>query len=662
MDKILPDIMDVYYQYQHLDIEDAIRAKLEKYHAPHCVLSKASPNSDEDIFAYFKKLEDIPLMKKELVFLYEKYTQKPLVKRNGKPYSNVLDRIIYLMGKHGVLCYGDKHKDKRKISNNKGPKPQRGGKTKVKKEPIAVKRAKENTLLQQKTLKKENKKLEDLKKEVEAQEARVKKYEDNVEVRKKRETVERVRAIDDSKPQAKPLVVDEEIKKALKDKKILFEPNPGPQTDFLASSCKDVLYGGQAGGGKSFALIVDPLRYATNKNHRALILRRTMPELRELIDKSREIYPRAFKGAKFKEVEKTWLFPSGAKIMFGYCEKDSDVYQFQGQAYSWIGYDELTHLATEFPWQYLASRLRTTDPELPTYMRATTNPGGPGHHWVKKRYIDPNIPHEAFIGEDGLERMFIPATLHDNPYIAKDGQYEAMLKSLPEVHRRRLLEGDWDVNEGAAFSEFSPKIHCVQPFEIPNSWQRLKGVDYGYAAESACIWGAVDPNDGTLIIYRELYEKGLTGDDLAARMSAYEEDEIHSITGVLDGAAWNKTGYVGPTIGETLVRAGHKLRPADKNRIAGKVQVHERLKIAESGRPKMIIFSTCVNLIRELSTIQYDKTKPEDVDTKMSDHAYDALRYLIMSRPRMQTRDELTFQFKQQAMLQDYSADGIFGY
>ena len=131
---------------------------------------------------------------------------------------------------------------------------------------------------------------------------------------------------------------------------VSFMPNEGPQTQFLAAGEKDVLYGGAAGGGKSFAMLIDPLRYCHVKEHRALILRRTMPELRELIDKSREIYPKAFKGARFKEVEKVWYFPSGAKIEFGFLEKDADVYRYQGQAYSWIGFDEITHLPTEFGW------------------------------------------------------------------------------------------------------------------------------------------------------------------------------------------------------------------------------------------------------------------------------------------------------------------------
>ena len=431
--------------------------------------------------------------------------------------------------------------------------------------------------------------------------------------------------IDDLSPTAKKEITQD----------IIFKANEGPQENFLAAGETDVLYGGSAGGGKSYAMIVDPLRFAHKPAHRALILRRSMPELRELIDKSRELYPKAFPGCKYREVEKLWNFPSGAKIEFGFLERDADVYRYQGQAYSWIGFDEITHLPTEFSWNYLASRLRTTDPDITPYMRCTANPGGVGAHWVKKRYISPAPPNDSFLGADGITRKFIPARLQDNPYLAYDGRYEQMLKSLPPAQRKQLLEGDWDVAEGAAFTEFERPLHVIAPFEIPIHWERIKGIDYGYASESCCIWGAVDPSDGTLIIYRELYRKGLLGTELAQLLTEMEISDPMSVRGVLDTACWSRTGTTGPTVGETLVRAGHKLRPADKNRIAGKIQIHEYLKLQNSGRPRIQIFNTCPNLIRELQSIPLDKNNPEDVDTHASDHAYDALRYLVMARPRV---------------------------
>ena len=441
---------------------------------------------------------------------------------------------------------------------------------------------------------------------------------------------------------------------------IIFKANEGPQEDFLAAGETDVLYGGAAGGGKSYAMLVDPLRYAHRAAHRGLIIRRSMPELRELIDKSRELYPKAFPGCKYKEVEKLWNFPSGAKIEFGFLERDADVYRYQGQAYSWIGFDEITHLPTEFSWNYLASRLRTTDPEIVPYMRCTANPGGAGATWVKKRYIDPQPANTSFEGADGLTRKFIPARLQDNPFLATDGRYEKMLEALPPTQRKQLLEGNWDVAEGAAFTEFNPLDHVITPFEIPMHWERIKGIDYGYASESACVWGAVDPSDGTLIIYRALYRKGLLGTELAEMLMNMEMEDPFGVPGVLDTACWSRTGTTGPTVGETLQRAGHKLRRADKNRIQGKIQIHEYLKITQSGRPRIQIFNTCPNLIRELQSIPLDKSNPEDVNTHAPDHAYDALRYLIMSRPRINDTLSQMRQFHREQHFQPI--DSTFGY
>jgi len=441
---------------------------------------------------------------------------------------------------------------------------------------------------------------------------------------------------------------------------VAFMPNEGPQTDFLASSEKDVLYGGAAGGGKSFAMLIDPLRSCHFKEHRALILRKSMPELRELIDKSRDLYPRAFPGCKFREVEKLWNFPSGAKIEFGFLERDADVYRYQGQAYSWIGFDEITHLPTEFGWNYLASRLRTTNSKIQTYLRCTANPGGVGAQWVKKRYVDPIDPNKTFKGHDGLTRRFIPARLQDNPYLAENGEYETMLLSLPPVQRKQLLEGNWDISEGAAFPEFELESHVITPFDIPSWWERVKGVDYGYASESCCLWAAIDPDDKTIIVYRELYQKGLTGDVLADKMIMLEEKEMKSIPGVLDTSAWSRTGYTGPTIGEILIGKGHKLRRADKNRIAGKIQIHEHLRARqESNRPRLQIFNNCMNLIRELQSIPMSSTNTEDVDTHASDHAYDALRYMIMSRPRLDHPYDRMLKIKSESYR---PVDTIFGY
>src|SRR5210317_2544886 len=197
-----------------------------------------------------------------------------------------------------------------------------------------------------------------------------------------------------------------ELPKAVQDlvgeSEIVFQPNAGPQEDFLSAPEQDVLYGGAAGGGKSFALLADPLRYCHNANHRGLLLRRTLDELTELIDKSKQLYPRAYPGAKFRESKSTWHFPSGATIWFTYLDKDKDVTRFQGQSFNWIGIDEITQYTSPYVWDYLRSRLRSTDPELQQhlYMRCTANPGGVGGWWVKKMYIEGTPENKAFPAYD----------------------------------------------------------------------------------------------------------------------------------------------------------------------------------------------------------------------------------------------------------------------
>ena len=447
-------------------------------------------------------------------------------------------------------------------------------------------------------------------------------------------------------------VLPDAVSDLVSESEIVFQPNDGPQTDFLSAGERDVLYGGAAGGGKSFALLADPLRYCHNPNHRGLLLRRTLDELTELIDKSRQLYPKAFPGAKFRESKTTWVFPSGATIWFTYLDRDKDVTRFQGQAFNWIGIDEITQYPTPYVWDYLRSRLRSTDPELQQhlYMRCTANPGGIGGWWVKKTYIDGLEPNKAFpafdietqkpfvwpaghekAGQPLFLRKFVPARLTDNPYLMADGQYEAMLRSLPEVERKRLLEGDWDVAEGAAFPEFSRSRHVVEHFELPTNWPRIRAADYGYASPSCVLWGAIDW-DNNIWVYRELYAKHLTAEELADKIMEAEQLDPTPHYTVLDSSCWNKTGF-GPSIAETMMRAGVRWTPSDRNRIQGKMEVHRRLaNDPYTEEPRLRIFSSCQNIIKQLAGIPLSKSNSEDVDTKAEDHAYDALRYMVMTR------------------------------
>ena len=306
----------------------------------------------------------------------------------------------------------------------------------------------------------------------------------------------------------------------------------------------------------------------------------------------------------------------------------------------------------------MSSRLRTTDPDLPIFMRATTNPGGPGHGWVKRMFIDPAPANTPFVakdletgeelrypdthpdrpGEPLFKRRFIPASLYDNPYLANDGAYEANLLSLPEMQRRQLLDGDWAVATGAAFPEFRQSVHVVDPFEIPDTWRKFRSCDYGYSSFSACHWFAIDPSYETLIVYRELYVSKHTGRDLAQAVLEAERGE-NIAYGILDSSCWHNRGQIGPSIAEEMISMGCRWRPSDRTagaRVAGKNRFHEVLKVdPDTEMPGIVFFNTCRQIIADLPVIPSDPKGSDDIDPRYaSDHAYDSVRYGIMSRPR----------------------------
>ena len=438
---------------------------------------------------------------------------------------------------------------------------------------------------------------------------------------------------------------------------VVFKPNIGPQTDFLSSSEREVLYGGAAGGGKSYAMLADPLHGLNNANFSGLLVRHTTEELRELIQKSQELYPRAIPGIKWSERKSQWISPRGGRLWMSYLDKDMDVTRYQGQAFNWIGFDELTQWSSPYAWDYMRSRLRSAyATELGLYMRATTNPGGAGHQWVKKMFIDPSPYNEPFWatqietgdtivfpkghtkeGKPLFKRRFIPASLFDNPYLAEGGDYEAMLLSLPEHQKKQLLDGNWDVNEGAAFPEFNRSIHVIDPFKIPQSWSRFRACDYGYGSHTGVLWIAVSPSD-QLIVYRELYCSKVTATDLADMILGAEQEDGTIRYGVLDSSLWHKRGDTGPSLAEQMNMKGCRWRPSDRSkgsRVAGKNELHRRLQVDEfTDEPRLVFMSTCTNTISQIPALPLDKNNSEDVDTKSEDHLYDALRYGIMTRPR----------------------------
>ena len=432
----------------------------------------------------------------------------------------------------------------------------------------------------------------------------------------------------------------QKVQEHVNEQNVVFKPNSGPQTQFLAASEREVFYGGARGGGKSYAMLVDPLRYCSRTHHRALLIRRTMPELRDLITHSQRLYSRAFPGAKWREQEKEWRFPSGAKIEFGYAENMTDVLRYQGQSYTWIGIDELPQYPSPDIYNFLRSSLRSVDPEIPVFMRATGNPGNVGSGWVREMFVDPSEPNKCFtinintpVGNKSITRRFIPAKLQDNPYLMQTDDYYAMLASLPEIQRRQFLDGDWDAFDNSAFPEFKKTTHVVEPFEIPKGWYKFRAADWGYSSPACVLWFAVD-YDNNLWIYRELYTSKVTADIFAQKVLQLEQGEYIGY-GILDSSTWAKRGDVGPSIAETMIKVGCRWRQSDrspKSRINGKLEVHKRLAIKDKD-PGIRVLSNCRNLIRTLGSLPIDNNNPEDVDTKAEDHAYDALRYGCMSRP-----------------------------
>lgn len=427
----------------------------------------------------------------------------------------------------------------------------------------------------------------------------------------------------------------------------------------------EALYGGAAGGGKSEALIIEALRQTHIPHYRGLILRKTYPQLSELVDKSKKYYKRACPGAVYNETKHTWTFKSGAKIFFGSMQHAKDKEQYQGKAYDFIGFDELTHFTWE-EYSYLFSRNRPSGEGTRVYIRATANPGGVGHGWVKERFITPAPPMTPFkeefsvITPDGEKktfersRIFIPSTVFDNEELLKcEPEYLANLSMLPEAEKKALLYGDWDSFKGQVFTEWRNDsahykdrlyTHVIEPFLIPETWRVYRSFDWGYSRPFSVGWYAVD-HDRRIYRIRELY--GSTGvpnegvrwepEYLAEEIKRIESEDPNLrgrlISGIADPAIFSDDRGTGTSVAALMERRKVYFESGRHNRIAGKMQVHNRLKFDSCGVPMLYIFSTCTNFIRTVPALCYSTTDVEDVDTGQEDHIYDELRYILSEYP-----------------------------
>jgi phage terminase large subunit len=418
-----------------------------------------------------------------------------------------------------------------------------------------------------------------------------------------------------------------------------------PQELFHSATEDAVLYGGSAGGGKTVALIMEGIRACIRwPGIRVLILRRTYDELAE------SIYPEFQRigwasalGGRWNKTEKEITFPNRSVIRLRYMESLDDASRRQGGAYQLLLVDELSLMPPGAVSVIALERLRSAHGVPVLGIRAASNPGGSSHGEVKTAYIDATARGTKVItDEHGLTRRYIPARATDNPWL--DEAYHRRLDAIPDPARRAAMrDGDWGQFSGQMFTQLRWDKHTLAPMELPVSWQRYNGVDWGYAAPWAVLWGAVD-EDGRVWIYRELYESHVGEAEQASRILAAEADDERVSTRWADDAMWSTRGDARP-ISDIYQSSGVYLTPAGKgpgSRIAGWQRIHSYM--AEQAAcphhramgwttcPKIHIFRTCEKLIFELENLPYARSgNVEDADSKAPDHAADALRYLLIN-------------------------------
>jgi hypothetical protein len=463
----------------------------------------------------------------------------------------------------------------------------------------------------------------------------------------------------------------------------MWKPHPGAQTEFCARGEFEALFGGAAGPGKTDCIIALATRYIERPNYKGLLLRRTFPQLQEIIDRCFQRYPEM--GGVYRSTEHRWYFPSGATIKLGHMQHATDKYNYQGQDYHFIGWDELTQFLEE-QYTYLLSRLRTTDPLIPPRSRASSNPGGVGHQWVKERFVSNIDIGKTFITttrlDDGREvrisRVFIPAKIEDNPTLyLNDPEYMARLEALPEIEKLRLRYGIWDAFEGQAFAELSAKTHGIEPFDIPPDWEKFMCMDWGYAKPFSCGWYAVD-YDGRLYRYREWYGCRDGESDNGLRLPAHEvaREILNKEKGekirfrIADPSIWNqipdtrRNEVRGPSVYEDMMGEGVFFMKADNDRIQGKLQVHKRFRLEEdinketgevTESPTFFAFNNQKHFWRTFPEMKESKQNPDDVDTDQEDHIYDEVRYSCMCKPvrprKVERINPGSFQHERQRMI-----------
>ncbi len=404
------------------------------------------------------------------------------------------------------------------------------------------------------------------------------------------------------------------------------------QKAFIDAEATEVLFGGAAGGGKSYGQLVDALlvalRYPGSKQ---LILRRSFAELeKSLIRTSLALFPREI--YRFNQTTHVGRFKNGSCLDFGYCAAENDVYQYQSAEYDCVRFDELTHF-TEAQYLYLISRVRGAN-TFPKQIKSSTNPGGVGHGWVKARFVDPAPHGTPFTGRDGMKRIFLPSLLSDNRFLCEgDPDYEKRLLALPEREKKALLYGDWNIFDGQYFSEFSTAKHTCAPFEIPRHWRKWRTVDYGLD-RLACLWIAVSP-EGRAYVYREYCASDLPIKEAADAILSHTPagEDIYATLAPPD--LFSRSQESGKSKASLFASYGVQFTKCSNDREAGWLSVKDLLR-DKNGAPSLSLFSHCTELIRCLPALQTDRRRPTDCATEPHDitHAPDALRGFCVSFAR----------------------------
>ena len=412
------------------------------------------------------------------------------------------------------------------------------------------------------------------------------------------------------------------------------------QKAFLDATADEVLFGGAAGGGKSYGQIVDALLFALQyPGSKQLILRRTLPELeKSLVRTALALYPAEW--FEYRKSSHVGCFKNGSLIDFGYLDHENDVYKYQSAEYDIIRFDELTHF-TEQMYVYLLSRCRGAN-GYPKQIKSSTNPGGIGHGWVKSRFIDIGPPDTVYRFSSG-SRLFLPSKVQDNLFLMKeDPGYVKRLENLSEKDRAALLEGSWDLFEGQYFTEWDRAKHVIDPYPITDDKEIYFTMDYGLDMLAGYLV-AVDAFGA--VVFREIYEgKDNGGDGLIVSQAAARIREMCRGFSVRRYFAppdlWSRGKDSGRNLAELFGKYGVPLTKAPNDRVAGWMQLREWLRPVptEDGTtaPRLRIFSGCVNLIRTLPALCYDPGNPFDTAVRPHEltHAPDALRYFAASNPR----------------------------